>query len=272
MCEKKSAHKKIFRHFTGFINKNYMAAAKVALILGAGPGLGSALIRKLRQAQFIVAGASRSAASKASKTPGGGEFGSDPGVKLFDVDAGDEAKVSDLVHTVESTLGPISFCCFNVGGSGSFADRKPVIETDLAALEENWRTIAVGGFVCLKHVGAVMAARGSGSIIITGATASMRGGALFARLAGPKAALRAISQSASRELAPRGVHIVHVVVDGVINVPGLFDSWPAARELAATPGSLLEPDAMAQTYLWLHEQPPSAWTFELELRPMREKY
>lgn len=249
-----------------------MSASKVALIIGVGPGLGSALVRKLRQASFVVAGCSRSAASKARSAPGGGEFGSDAGVKLFDVDAADESKVSELVRTVEADIGPISLAVFNVGGSGSFNDRKPVIETDLASMEANWRTIAVGGFSCLKHVGAAMAARGSGSIIITGATASMRGSALFARLAGPKAALRAISQSAARELAPRGVHIVHVVVDGVINVPGLFDSWPAARELAATPGTLLEPDDMAQTYLWLHEQPRSAWTFELELRPMREKY
>lgn len=166
----------------------------------------------------------------------------------------------------------IDFCCFNVGGPGGFGSRKPVIETDLSALRGNWEAVTVGGFITAKVVGRAMAARGSGTLIFTGATASTRGSALFSTVAAPKAALRALSQSAARELAPQGVHVVHVIVDGVINVPGLGDSWPAAKEMAKVPGTLLEPDDMAITYMTLHEQPKSAWTYELELRPMREKY
>lgn len=243
-------------------------ASKVALIIGCGPGLGSALVRKFRSAGFLVAGASRSAASKADSS----EFRADGGVRLFDVDASSEDAVSALVGKVEAELGAINFCCFNVGGSASFGARKGVIDTELAALAANWQSTTVGGFICAKHVGRVMAARGAGTIVFTGATASMRGSALYSTVAAPKAALRALTQSAARELAPRGVHIVHVVVDGVINVPGLGERWPAAKEMALTPGTLLEPDDMATTYLALHEQPASAWTFELELRPMREKY
>lgn len=243
-------------------------AAKVALIIGCGPGLGSALVRKFRSAGFLVAGASRTAATKASTS----EFKADPAVKLFDLDASNEAAVESLVGKVEAEMGPINFACFNVGGSTSFGERKGVINTDLVALDANWQATAVGGFICAKHVGRVMAARGAGTIVFTGATASMRGSAMYSTVAAHKAALRALSQSAARELAPRGVHIVHVVVDGVINVPGLGDRWPAAKEMAKVPGTLLEPDDMAETYLSLHQQPCSAWTFELELRPMREKY
>lgn len=249
-----------------------MSAKGVALILGAGPGLGSALVRRFRAASFTVAAASRTLASKAAAAPGGGEFGADAGVKLFDVDASDEGSVAALVQRIESDLGPISFCCFNVGGAQSFGDRKPVTETELSSLEANWKAIAVGGFIAAKHVGKVMAARGAGTLVFTGATAALRGSALFAALAAPKFALRALTQSAARELAPQGVHVVHVIVDGVINVPGLGDKWPAAKEMAKVPGTLLEPDDMSQTYLALHEQPRSAWTYELELRPMREKY
>ena len=115
-----------------------------------------------------------------------------------------------------------------------------------------------------------MAPRGEGTIIFTGATASLRGSAGFVNLASPKWALRAVAQSMARELGPRGIHVAHVILDGVVNVPGIVDRY--YKGIVPPAGTMIEPSDVAEAYWNLHLQPPSGRTFELELRPALEKW
>jgi NAD(P)-dependent dehydrogenase (short-subunit alcohol dehydrogenase family) len=116
-----------------------------------------------------------------------------------------------------------------------------------------------------------MVPRGRGTILFTGATASLRGGKGFAAFAGAKHALRALAQSMARELGPEGVHVAHVVIDGAIDTPFIRDSFPERYALKATAG-ILDPEAIAENYWQLHRQPRSAWTHELDLRPWKEPW
>ena len=116
-----------------------------------------------------------------------------------------------------------------------------------------------------------MVPRGRGTILFTGATASVRGAAGYSAFAGAKHALRALAQSMARELGPEGVHVAHVVIDGAIDTAWIRENFPGAAELAPL-GGLLEPDAIAESYWQLHRQPRSAWTHELDLRPYRERW
>ena len=161
----------------------------------------------------------------------------------------------------ESQLGPISVAVFNA--SGRFAPGS-ILELSAADYEGSWRGSALGGFHFGQSVARVMDARGSGTIIFTGATASMRGGARFAAFAGSKMALRGLAQSMARELGPRGIHVCHTIIDGGIQMPG---SAPPAQ-----PDGRMDPDAIAASYLALHEQHRSCWTLELDLRPYCEKF
>lgn len=147
--------------------------------------------------------------------------------------------------------------------SGRFAPGS-ILELSAADYEGSWRGSALGGFHFGQSVARVMDSRGSGTIIYTGATASTRGAARFAAFAGSKMALRALAQSMAKELGPRGIHVCHTILDGGIQMPS---SPPPAQ-----PDGRMDPDAIAASYLALHEQHRSCWTFELDLRPYCEKF
>jgi NAD(P)-dependent dehydrogenase (short-subunit alcohol dehydrogenase family) len=132
------------------------------------------------------------------------------------------------------------------------------LELEPSDMETMWRVGALGGFLLAREAARHMLPRGRGTVIFTGATASLRGGAGFAAFAGGKFALRALAQSLARELGPSGIHVAHVVLDGQVG-----------RDPA---GAKIDPDAVAETYLALHLQPKSAWTHELDLRPSVEKF
>jgi NAD(P)-dependent dehydrogenase (short-subunit alcohol dehydrogenase family) len=243
-----------------------MAEKEVAVVVGAGPGLGAALARCFAEAGMAVAVAARDEGRLAALARVLAAAGAQ--VRAYACDAAREADVDALFERAVGDLGRPRLVVFN---AGAFV-RKGILETEAAEFERCWRVGCLGGF----HVGRAAAramlrrpaAEGPrGTILFTGATASLRGGAYFHNLAVPKFGLRALAQSMARELAPKGLHVAHVIIDGQI------DSERHAHLRAERPADgLLAPDAIAANYLALHRQHRSAWTHELDLRPWVEKF
>ncbi len=230
---------------------------QTAVVVGVGPGLGLALVKAFATEGYTVFAAARkaSALQELSASSGGR-------VIPADVDATNAAQIDDLFARAENKA-PVAVSIFN---AGTFV-RSNVIDTEPEAFERCWRVGCFGGFLVGRAAARLMIKRGAGTILFTGATASLRGGAGFVNLASPKFALRAVAQSMARELGPQGIHVAHVIIDGQILAArhaGLLSERGA--------DSLLEPDAIAQTYVALHRQHRSAWTQELDLRPWTEKF
>ncbi len=221
----------------------------VAVIVGAGPGLGAALARRFAAGGLQVAMAARSL-EKVEEIAAGID-----GAQAFACDVSDEQQVETLFAAVEAEIGPVEVAIHNASaGHGKVS----VLEVDAARFRTAWEVSAFGGFLVGRAAARRMAERGHGSILFTGATASLRGSSGFGAFAHGKFALRAIAQSMARELGPMGIHVGHVVVDGHI---GDKDDE-----------SYLSPDAIAETYWTLHAQARSAWSFEIDLRPWLETF
>jgi NAD(P)-dependent dehydrogenase (short-subunit alcohol dehydrogenase family) len=240
-----------------------MARNGISLVVGVGPGLGTALARCFADAGMEVAVAARDSAKLKGLV---GEVEA-RGLRsrAFDCDVTDERDVATLFERVEADLGRPELVVYN---AGAFVPAG-IMEIAAADFERCWRVGCFGGFLVGQAAARVMTAptRGGvagGTIVFTGATASLRGGARFANLAVGKFGLRALAQSMARELGPLGVHVAHVIIDGVI---------ASARSGGQTADeSRLDPDAIAANYLMVHRQPRSAWTHELDLRPWVEKF
>jgi NAD(P)-dependent dehydrogenase (short-subunit alcohol dehydrogenase family) len=232
---------------------------EIAVVVGAGPGLGWALTLRFAQAGMQAVAAAREPSKLAALA------GAEPalGVRLEACDATQPADVARLFDNVDQEFGKPSLVVFNAGTY----ERGGILEIEPEAFERCWRVGCLAGFLVGKAAARMMVSAGTGTIIFTGATASLRGGAGFANLAVPKFGLRALAQSMARELGPRGVHVAHVIIDGQIESD-------RSRPLLAQRGanSLLPPAAIAESYYQLHRQPRGAWTQELDLRPWVEKF
>lgn len=242
-----------------------MSESKVCLVVGAGDATGGAIARCFARAGFTVCVARR----RAEELDGllemiRGEGGTAHG---FGLDARRESEVSELLARIEGQIGPLDVVVFNVGGNVRF----PILETTAQKYFKVWEMCAMAGFLVGREAARVMLPRGRGTILFTGATASLRGSAGFSAFAGGKAALRALAQSMARELGPQGVHVAHVVIDGMIDTDFTRTQFPEHVTAAGVDG-VLDPEHIAETYLWLHRQPRDAWTFELDLRPWVEKW
>ena len=242
-----------------------MPDAKVALVIGAGDATGGAIARRFAREGFVACVTRRHADKLAPliakiEAAGGKARG-------FGSDARKEDDVVNLVDTVEREVGPIEVAVFNIGGNVRF----PIRETTARVYQKVWEMGCFAGFLMGREVAKVMVPRGRGSILFTGATASMRGGAGFAAFAGAKHGLRALAQSMARELGPEGIHVAHVVIDGAIDTQFIRTMFPERYALKDRDG-ILDPDAIAEAYWQLHCQPRSAWTHELDLRPWIEKW
>jgi NAD(P)-dependent dehydrogenase (short-subunit alcohol dehydrogenase family) len=169
------------------------------------------------------------------------------------------------VETIEREEGAIEVAVFNIGGNVRF----PIRETTARVYFKVWEMSAFAGFLMGREVAKVMLPRGRGTILFTGATASVRGGAGYAAFAGGKHALRALSQSMARELGPLGIHVAHVVIDGAIDTEFIRTNFPARAALKDRDG-ILCPESIAEAYWQLHCQQRSAWTHEMDLRPWIE--
>ena len=242
-----------------------MSEARAALIVGAGDATGGAIARRFAR-EGLTACVTRRSADKLQ--PLVQRIQADGGhARAFGSDARDEAAVVELVQTIEREVGPIEVAVFNIGANVRF----DVVDTTERVYRKVWEMGALAGFLMAREVAKVMLPRGRGSILFTGATASLRGGAGFSAFAGAKHALRALAQSLARELGPQGIHVAHVVVDGAIDTDFIAQNFPERYALKDRAG-ILDPEHIADNYWHLHQQPRSAWTHELDLRPWMETW
>ncbi len=237
----------------------------VALVVGAGDALGGAIAKRFAREGFTTCVTRRNVekldALKAEIEAAGGIC------HAFGSDAREEEEVIKLFTHIEADIGPIEVCVFNIGGNVRFG----ITETTARVYRKVWEMCAFGGFLAGREAARMMLPRKKGTILFTGATASLRGGAGFASFAGGKHALRALAQSMARELGPQGIHVGHVIVDGAIDTAFIRETFPERYALKAQDG-ILNPDHIAANYWTLHSPPRDAWTFELELRPELEKW
>jgi NAD(P)-dependent dehydrogenase (short-subunit alcohol dehydrogenase family) len=242
-----------------------MTSPKAALIVGAGDATGGAIARRFAR-ERLVACVTRRTADKLEplvqsiRDSGGQAHG-------FGSDARDEAAVTELVATIEREIAPIEVAVFNIGANVRFN----VTDTTERVYRKVWEMAALAGFLVGREAARAMLPRGRGTIIFTGATASLRGGAGFAAFAGAKHALRALAQSMARELGPQGIHVAHTVIDGAIDTQFIAENFPQRYALKDKDG-ILNPDHIAEAYWQLHCQPRSAWTHEMDLRPWMETW
>ncbi len=225
-----------------------------ALIVGAGSGLSASLTRLLGQEGLAVAVAAREIAKLAPLC-------AETGARAFPCDAQDEAQVRRLFADVERELGAPDVVVYNA----SARTRGPFVDLVPADVQHALQVSAFGAFLVAQQAAARMLPRKHGAILFTGASASVKGYAQSAPFAMGKFALRGLAQSLARELSPEGIHVAHFVIDGGIRSR-------ARQEDPDRPDSLLDPDAIALTYLNILRQPRSAWTWEVELRPWVERF
>ena len=227
---------------------------KTALIVGVGSGLSASLARLLGAAGMKVALAARRAANLTA-------LAQETGAKNFACDATNRADVAKLFADVERALGAPDVVIYNA----SYRTRGPFVELDPDEVAKSINVTAFAGFLVAQEAAKRMLPAHHGAIIFTGASASVKGYAQSAPFAMGKFALRGMAQSMARELSPHGIHVAHVVVDGGIKSERRPD--PPDK-----PDSMLDPDAIAASYLHLLQQPRSAWAWEIELRPWLEKF
>jgi NAD(P)-dependent dehydrogenase (short-subunit alcohol dehydrogenase family) len=227
---------------------------KTALIVGVGAGLSASLARLFAKNGMSV--------SLAARRPGElAGLAKEVGGRAFACDATKRAEVVKLFADAEAAFGEPDVVVYNA----SYRTRGPFAELDPTEVEKSISVTAFGGFLVAQEAVKRMQPRGRGAILLTGASASVKGYAQSAPFAMGKFALRGMAQSLARELSPQGLHIAHVVIDGGIRSARRAD--PADK-----PDSTLDPDAIAETYLSLLRQPRSAWAWEIELRPWQEKF
>lgn len=238
---------------------------KVALIVGAGDSLGAAVARRFASQGFVVALSRRHGdklAGLVAEIEGAGGR-----AHAFGSDARDEDQVVELIGVVERDIGPIEVAVHNIGANVQFG----ITETTTRVFLKVWELACKSAFLVGREVARPMLARGRGTILFTGATASVRGAAGFAAFAAGMHGKRALAQSMARELAPKGIHVAHIVIDGPIDTP--FTRERFADLVAERPeDGILAPDDIAINYWNLYKQPRSAWTFELDLRPWVEPW
>jgi NAD(P)-dependent dehydrogenase (short-subunit alcohol dehydrogenase family) len=223
---------------------------EVAVVVGAGPGLGTALVNRFAEGGLTVAAVTRSGRTAEARHHAAA-------TRSYACDATLADQVNSMFARVTTELGPPDVVVFNVGTW----DRASIVEISDELFTKAWRIGCFGGFVVGRAAAQAMLPHGHGTIIFTGATGSLRGGAGFAAFAVPKFGLRALAQSMARELGPKGIHVAHVVIDGMIAPAG-----KPARE------GFMQPDEIADAYYQLHRQKRTAWTHELDLRPSTEKF
>ena len=239
---------------------------KVALIIGAGDSLGSSIARVFANDGFTVVVA-RSNGDKLSelaaeiKKNGGECF-------FYSLDARKEDDVISLIDKIENEIGEILVAVYNIGANIRYG----ILETTSRKYYKVWEMAAFGAFLMGREVAKKMVPRKKGTIIFTGASASVRGKEGFAAFSGAKHAKRALSQSMARELGPKGIHVAHIVIDGAIDTPWVNELFPDYVKEKKKVDGLMNPDDIAQNYLMIHNQPKNAWTYEIDLRPWVETW
>jgi NAD(P)-dependent dehydrogenase (short-subunit alcohol dehydrogenase family) len=242
-----------------------MSDPRAVLVVGAGDATGGAIARRFAREGYVACVTRRDAAKlepllERIRAEGGVAHG-------FGSDARREEAMVELVERIERDVAPIEVAVFNIGANVRYG----ITETSARVYFKVWEMACFGGFLMGREVAKRMLERGRGTILFTGATASLRGREGYAAFAGAKAALRALAQSMARELWPKGIHVAHVVVDGAIDTEFIRSSFPE-RYAAKAQGGILDPEHIADAYWAIHVQPRDAWTHETELRPWMESW
>ena len=237
------------------------------LVVGAGDGVGGAIARAFAAEGLEVCITRRARNLEQleelaqSIRDGGGK------ARAYGVDARSEDEMIALVDKIEAEVGPLEVVVFNIGANVRFS----LTETTSRVFHKVWEMACFAGFLTVREAARVMTPRGRGTILVTGASASLRGRQGFSAFSSAKHGLRAVAQAAARELGPQGVHVAHVVVDGSID--GVFSRSNIPDIEARLQGdSILKPEEIARNYVWLHKQQRSAWTHELDVRPWTESW
>lgn len=246
-----------------------MAQNGAVLLVGAGDAIGSAVARRFARGGYKVCVARRDAA----KSQGLVDELKAEGLTIhaFSVDARQEIEVQNLFAMIEKDIGPIEVCLFNAGSNVN----KPLLETTEKLFFKAWELACYAGFLVGREAAKHMVTRGRGTILFTGATASMRGGVGFAAFSSAKFGLRAVAQAMARELGPKNIHVVHLLIDAAVNSEAIHQRMKAQKgiEVSDIPaGSLTETSSIAEAYWFAHQQTKDGWTFELDLRPSVEKW
>jgi len=244
-------------------------AQKVAILVGAGDAIGAAVAQRFAKGGYTVCICRRDAAKSQKLVD---ELTSS-GLKIhaFSVDARQEAEVQALFAKVEKEIGPIEVCLFNAGSNVN----KPLIETTEKLFSKAWELACYAGFLVGREAARVMVPRGRGTILFTGATASLRGGKGFAAFASAKFGLRAVAQAMARELGSKNIHVVHLIIDAAIDSEAIHARLKAASGIEAkdiAPDTLTKTSSIAEAYWFAHQQSKDGWTHELDLRPAVEKW
>ena len=242
-----------------------MTAKKAILVIGAGDATGGAIAKRFAKEGYIAC-VTRRTLDKLQplvdqiRAEGGEAHG-------FASDARKEEDMISLVQQIEKDIAPIEVAVFNIGANVRFG----ITETTTRVYTKVWEMACLGGFLMGRETAKVMLPRGRGTIIFTGATASLRGSAGFSAFAGAKHALRALAQSMARELGPKGIHVAHPVIDSAIDTAFIRDNFPE-RYATKDQDGIVQPSSIANTYWNLHQQSRDAWTHEMELRPWLETF
>ena len=240
---------------------------KAALIVGAGDATGGAIAKAFAREGYTACINRR--ARNAPQLEALAQSIRDEGftAQPFPGDARVEEEVIDMVQAIERDIGPLEVAVFNIGANVNFS----ILETTAQVYRKVWEMAAFSGFLMGREVARRMVERQSGTIIFTGATASLRGGKGYSAFSGAKGALRMLAQSMARELGPHNIHVAHVVIDGGIDTEFIRGLRPDFDEAKAA-DKVLSPDAIAAQYVALHKQHRSAWTHEMDLRPWAEAF
>jgi NAD(P)-dependent dehydrogenase (short-subunit alcohol dehydrogenase family) len=242
---------------------------KVAILVGAGDAIGAAVARRFANGGYAVCICRRDAAKSQRLVDELRSAGRD--IHAFSVDARQESEVQDLFAKVEKEVGPIEVCLFNAGSNVN----KPLIETTEKLFFKAWELACYAGFLVGREAARVMVPRGHGTILFTGATASVRGGKGFAAFSSAKFGLRAVAQAMARELGPKNIHVIHLIIDAGVDSEAIHARLKAASGVEAkdiAPDSLTKTESIAEAYWFAHQQSKDGWTHELDLRPAMEKW
>ena len=238
---------------------------RVAVIIGAGDATGGAIARRFSREGYVTVVIRRRLEALAPlveiiQAEGGQVHG-------FGCDARDEKAMIELFKHVEDQIGDIEVVVFNIGANVRFS----ITETTERVYRKVWEMAALAGFLTGREAAKAMLPRNRGTIIFTGAIASLRGSSGFCAFSGAKFALRALAQSMARELGPKGIHVAHPIIDGAIDTDFIRENFPDMYARKEQDG-ILNPEHIAEQYWQIHCQPRDAWTHELDLRPWIETF
>lgn len=239
----------------------------VCLVVGAGAGVGGAIARAFAADGLTVCMTRRERNLPELETLAQEIRDSGAAAHAFGADARSEDEMIALFDKIETEIGPLEVVVFNIGANVQFGVR----ETTARVFHKVWEMAAFAGFLAGREAARVMLPRGRGTILFTGASSSVRGERNLTAFTSAKHALRAVAESMARELGPQGLHVAHIVVDGVIDgafIRGRRDDV----DTLLTEDRVMKPEELAANYVWLHKQPRSAWAFEVDIRPWAQRW